>query len=137
VDTIISHSADETFRRAQDFARELRRGDVLALAGELGGGKTQFVKGVASGLGHDDAVTSPTFTLIHEYTRGRLPLYHFDFYRAENAAEILRLGFDDYLGENGIVAIEWADKFPDLLPATARWIRFRLRPDGAREITLA
>jgi tRNA threonylcarbamoyladenosine biosynthesis protein TsaE len=134
VDTIISHSAQETFSFGEKIAARLVRGDVLALVGELGAGKTQFVKGVAAGLGHGDAVTSPTFTLIHEYAGGRLPLHHFDFYRAEDADDILRIGFDDYLAGEGIVAIEWADKFPALLPARAHWLRFRMLTDDGREI---
>jgi tRNA threonylcarbamoyladenosine biosynthesis protein TsaE len=137
VDTIISHSPEDTHALGERVAARVKSGDVLALAGELGAGKTQFVKGLALGLGHDEPVTSPTFTLIHEYSGGHLPLYHFDFYRAENAAEILRIGFDDYLGENGVLAIEWADKFPQLLPSTAQWIHFRMRPDGTHEIVVA
>ena len=136
VDTIISHNADATFHLGERIAARLQSGDLLAPAGELGAGKTQFVKGLVAGLGHHDPVTSPTFTLIHEYAGGRLPLFHFDFYRAENAADILRIGFDDYLGENGILAIEWADKFPELLPAAAQWIRFQMLPDRTRKIIL-
>jgi tRNA threonylcarbamoyladenosine biosynthesis protein TsaE len=135
VDTIISRSAQETFVLGEKVGSEAEPGAVLALVGELGAGKTQFVKGVAAGLGSTDPVTSPTFTLIHEYADGRVPLYHFDFYRPEHADEILRIGFDDYLASGGILAIEWADKFPELLPRSARWIRFVVREDDQREIT--
>ena len=119
------------------MAAQLKAGDVLALAGELGAGKTQFVKGVAAGLGHGDSVTSPTFTLIHEYIGGRLALYHFDFYRADEANEIAGIGFDDYLADEAVLAIEWADKFPELLPSDARWFRFRILENGTREIVVS
>jgi tRNA threonylcarbamoyladenosine biosynthesis protein TsaE len=115
-------------------AAPLRRGDVLALCGELGAGKTHFVKGVAAGLGTSAEITSPTFTLIHEYPGGRLPLYHFDFYRLEDEDEALKIGLDEYLDGDGVCIIEWADKFPGLLPGHTRWFRFNHLPDGARAI---
>lgn len=130
----ISHSPAETFELGRLAATELRGGEVFALVGELGSGKTHFVKGLAAGLGYRDEVTSPTFTLVHEHLGGRFPLYHFDFYRLATAEETLRLGFDDYLEGNGILAIEWADKFPGLLPATARWVQFRIATADTREI---
>src|SRR5690349_16704452 len=95
--TIISRSADETVALGRAQATLLRRGDVLALCGDLGAGKTHFVKGLAAALGTDAAVTSPTFTLIHEYPGGRLPLYHFDFYRLDDEDEALKIGLDEYL----------------------------------------
>ncbi len=107
---------------------------MLALVGELGAGKTQFVKGLAVGLGYPGEVTSPTFTLIHEYHGGRLPLYHFDFYRLESEDEALQLGLDEYLAGQGICVIEWADKFPRLLPPTARWLHFAITGDRERTI---
>ncbi len=119
--TITSHSPAETFAHGRTLAASLKPGDVLALDGDLGAGKTHLVKGIAAGLGCDADVTSPTFTLVHEYTGGRLPLFHFDFYRLETEDEALRLGLDDYLAENGVVVIEWAGKFPALLPAGTRW----------------
>lgn len=122
------------FGRAQ--GAQLRRGDVLALCGELGAGKTHFVKGVAAALGTEAAVTSPTFTLIHEYPGGRLPVYHFDFYRLEDEDEAIKIGLDEYLDGDGVCLIEWADKFPGLLPPHTRWFRFTHHPDGARAIEL-
>ena len=115
-------------------AAQLRRGDVLALCGELGAGKTHFVKGVADGLATTTEITSPTFTLIHEYIGGRLPLYHFDFYRLEDEDEALKIGLDEYLDGDGVCVIEWADKFPGLLPVHTRWLHFSHREDGARVI---
>jgi tRNA threonylcarbamoyladenosine biosynthesis protein TsaE len=135
VASIISHSPAETFEAACTIAATLRGGDVLALCGDLGAGKTHFVKGLAAGLGGSaDEVTSPTFTLIHEYTGCRPPLYHFDLYRLETADELLRLGLDDYLESGGILALEWADKFPEVLPKGTRWLHFSHREDGARVI---
>lgn len=132
--TITSHSPEETFELGRRVALTLCGGEVLALDGDLGAGKTQFVKGVAAGLGCDGDVTSPTFTLIHEYTGGRLPLYHFDFYRMESEDEVLQVGLDDYLGSGGVLAIEWAGKFPVLLPKATRWFRFRVGAGETREI---
>lgn len=132
--TTISQSAEETIAFGQSVAATLRRGDVLALCGELGAGKTHFVKGITSGLGADAAVTSPTFTLIHEYFGGRLPAYHFDFYRLDDEDEALKIGLDEYLDGDGVCLIEWADKFPALLPPHTRWLRFSHREDGARVI---
>jgi tRNA threonylcarbamoyladenosine biosynthesis protein TsaE len=133
--TIISHSPEETWRLGRDEAARLRAGDVLALAGDLGAGKTQWVKGLAAGLRSDAEVTSPTFTLIHEYAGGRLPLYHIDCYRLERAEELLAIGLDDYLDGRGALVIEWADKFPALIPRQARWVRFAIAARDDREIT--
>ncbi len=132
--TTISRSAEETIAFGEHIAATLRRGDVLALCGELGAGKTHFVKGVAAALGAGTAVTSPTFTLIHEYPGGRLPVYHFDFYRLEDEDEALKIGLDEYLDGDGVCLIEWAEKFPALLPPHTRWLRFTHRDDGARQI---
>lgn len=132
--SIISHSAAETFACGVRCAAGLQRGAVLALVGELGAGKTHFVKGLAHGLGAPGEVTSPTFTLVHEYRGGRLPLYHFDSYRLDAAEQLLDIGLDEYLNGDGVTALEWADKFPELLPAEAAWIRFRLRENEEREI---
>lgn len=131
---IISHSPSETFEHGRALAGTLRAGDVLALDGELGAGKTHFVKGIAAGLGCADDVTSPTFTLVHEYTGGRLPLFHFDFYRLDNENETLRLGFDDYLGAGGVLVIEWAGKFSALLPSGTRWFQLRAGEGDVRYI---
>ena len=131
---IISHNPAETFYLGQAFGKTVKAGEVIALCGDLGAGKTHFVKGLASGLGHLEEVTSPTFTLIHEYIGGRLPLYHFDCYRLETEDEVLRIGLDDYLCSEGVIAMEWADKFPALMPLTTRWITFRVGLGDLREI---
>ena len=132
--TIISRDPAETLALGRAEGERSRGGEVIALSGELGAGKTQFVKGLVAGLGAAVEVTSPTFTLIHEYVGGRLPVYHFDLYRLNSAAEAIALGIDEYLEGGGVSVIEWADKFPELLPARTRWFRFSHRPDGVREI---
>lgn len=132
--TITSHSAADTFALGQTMATILHPGDVVALDGDLGAGKTHFVKGLAAGLGHTGEVTSPTFTLVHEYTGGRVPLFHFDFYRLESEEEMLRIGLDDYLDAGGIAAIEWASKFPALLPKGTKWLRFSVGAGDERTI---
>ena len=117
----------------REIGEGLEAGTVLALQGDLGAGKTHFTKGLAAGLGCSSEVTSPTFTLVHEYPGGRLPLYHFDFYRMESEEEVLRVGWDEYLDEDGILVIEWPDKFPGLMPAAV--IRFTFEHDcGGRVV---
>jgi tRNA threonylcarbamoyladenosine biosynthesis protein TsaE len=110
-------------------------GSVLALKGDLGSGKTLFVKGVVAGLGSSADVTSPTFTILHEYRGGRLPVYHFDLFRVENQQALSRLGLDDYFFGDGISVIEWADRFPEFVPEQARWIFFEIKSETHRAIT--
>ena len=117
------------------YGAKAAKGDVFALAGDLGAGKTQFVKGFVAGMGSDADVTSPTFVLVHEYGGGRLPVYHFDFYRLESRDAILRLGFDDYVYGDGVSLIEWADRHPDLIPRHARRLSFELKDENTRLIT--
>jgi tRNA threonylcarbamoyladenosine biosynthesis protein TsaE len=111
----------ETEALAQRFAGELTPGDVLAFYGNLGSGKTFFIKALCRALGVEQEATSPTFTIINEY-RGKadLVIYHFDFYRLENSAELANLGLDDYFYNDYICVIEWADKIRRFLPP-ARW----------------
>lgn len=129
-------SPDETFALARAFARKLHPKDVLALTGELGAGKTCFVQGLAAGLGVplDCYVRSPSFTLMNEYGGGRLPLYHFDFYRLNDAAELADLGLEEYFDGEGVTVIEWADRFPRELPAYAIRIEFRIVDETTRII---
>jgi len=112
----MSESEQETLSLASRFAGELKAGDVVALWGDLGAGKTQFVKGIARQLGIPaESVTSPTFTLIHEY-EGRLPLYHFDFYRLQQIEEALEIGVEEYFWGEGVCVVEWPDIITPLLP---------------------
>jgi tRNA threonylcarbamoyladenosine biosynthesis protein TsaE len=110
--TIITHSEDETAAAGRDLAAGLSAGDVVLLYGDLGAGKTAFVRGLAEGLEVSrDEVSSPTFTLIQEYRGGRLPLFHVDLYRIEDPREFDELGLDE-IAEDGVLAIEWADRYP-------------------------
>ena len=128
----------ETLAAGRAVADTLRAGDVLGLVGGLGAGKTHFVKGLAAGLGLDpEMVTSPTFTLLHEYRApgARLPLFHADFYRLEHAAEAGTLGLEELWDEGaGITAVEWADRFPGLFPPGTRWLWFAAGAEGERLI---
>jgi tRNA threonylcarbamoyladenosine biosynthesis protein TsaE len=136
VATFISNSPAETEAIGRQFAKELNVGSILALEGELGSGKTQFTKGLIAGLESSAPVTSPTFTIIHEYPGGRLPIYHFDFFRLENRKSVAQLGLDDYFFGDGVSVIEWADRFPEFIPEQARWILFEIRSENARMISV-
>ena len=111
-----SNSADETELIASKLAKILKPGDIIALYGTLGSGKTCFVRGLAKGLGIDAGVKSPSYNIINEYP-GDTPLYHIDFYRLETESEIESTGWLDYLENNGIIAIEWAERIESQLPA--------------------
>ena len=134
--TFISNNPAETEEIGGRFANNVAKGSVLALKGELGSGKTLFTQGLVAGLESDAAVTSPTFTIVHEYQGGRLPVYHFDFFRVENPESALRLGLEDYFFSDGVSVIEWADRFPELIPEQARWISFEIKSERQRIITL-
>ena len=125
---------EATSEWGRTLAASLEPGSIIGLCGHLGAGKTQAVKGMVAGLGSHADVTSPTFTLVHEYLDGRIPIYHFDFYRMQRPEEVLSLGWDDYLDEPGVVLVEWADLFPSLLPESARWFRLEATPDGQRQV---
>jgi tRNA threonylcarbamoyladenosine biosynthesis protein TsaE len=116
--TIISHSPAETEALGEQLGRTAQRGLVVSLSGELGAGKTQFVRGVARGLGAAARVHSPTFTLINEYSGGRLTLFHLDLYRLETADQIRSAGVEEYLSPDGVAIIEWAERL-DLLTRLA------------------
>lgn len=111
----ISADVRDTQRLATRLGELAAPGTVLVLEGPLGAGKTSFVQGLAKGLGITEVVNSPTFTLIKEYS-GRIPLYHFDFYRLQTPAELWDLGFDEYLAGEGVCALEWGERFLQLLP---------------------
>jgi tRNA threonylcarbamoyladenosine biosynthesis protein TsaE len=121
-----SKHPSETRRLAAEFALSTREGDVIVLTGDLGAGKTEFVKGLAHGLGSSQPVSSPTFTLVQEYRGGRLPLFHMDFYRLESEAELIEIGLDDYLSAGGVCVIEWGEKFSSSLPPDFTTVSIRL-----------
>ena len=114
------------------FAERAVDGTVIALVGDLGAGKTHWTKGLVAGLGCDAEVTSPTFGLVHEYTGGRLPVFHFDFHRIDTPEEVLAIGWDEYIDREGVVVAEWAGKFPALMPYGTHWIHIEATEDGGR-----
>ncbi len=111
----ITSSVEETEAAGREFAAQLRPGDVVALRGGLGAGKTAFVRGIASLLAPEARVSSPTFALMHEYA-GEMPLYHFDLYRIPDAEELWSIGFEEFLGREGVVLIEWSENAEGELP---------------------
>ena len=129
----VCSTPEETRALGARFAGELPAGAVVSLEGPLGAGKTQFVKGFASAQGHGGEVSSPTFTLVHEYAGGARPLVHFDWYRLDEAGEVAGLGWDDYLESGETLLVEWGDRFPELLPPGAWRVRFEIR-DSARAV---
>lgn len=116
---IESFSEEQTFAFARELGEKAKKGQVYALDGDLGTGKTVFTKGFAVGLGIEEPVSSPTFTIVQEYDDGRLPLYHFDVYRIGDVEEMDEIGFEDYLYGDGICFIEWAKFVEELLPESS------------------
>ena len=132
---IVSNSEQETRDIASALARDLTMGSVLLLSGDLGAGKTAFVRGLADGLGIDPGdVTSPTFTLVHEYRGGRLPLIHVDLYRLESA-DLDEIGLDQDLAASGVVAVEWSERLSRPIPG-ARAVRIVERGGDRRDIQI-
>jgi tRNA threonylcarbamoyladenosine biosynthesis protein TsaE len=133
--TITTHSESETAAAGRDLAPSLEAGSVVLLIGDLGAGKTAFVRGIAEGLGvSPDEVSSPTFTLMQEYRGGRVPLVHVDLYRLDDPREIEDLGLEE-LGETCVLAIEWAEKLPRRV-AGAVHVYIEHRAGDARQVTI-
>ncbi len=132
-----SKNTSETIRLGKKVGTLLQPGDVVALVGELGAGKTQFIKGLATGVGVGKStyVSSPSFTLIHEYP-GSVPFYHIDLFRLESQKEAEGLGLEDYLHGRGITAVEWADKIPSLLPKELLWVHIIYKGKSTRSIDM-
>ena len=128
-------SVEEMMELGAAAARVAEAGAVIGLVGDLGAGKTHWVKGFVAEMGCGAEVTSPTFGLVHEYRGGRLPVSHFDFYRLGSAEELVALGWDEYLEDGGVVVAEWADKFPSLMPPETRWNYFKIDADGVRIVS--
>jgi tRNA threonylcarbamoyladenosine biosynthesis protein TsaE len=137
--TLLSKSPDETFRIGQIMAGGLEPGDVVALSGELGAGKTCLTQGIASGLGvpEEYAVTSPTFTLINEYPGRQLALYHLDLYRLAGCADLIEMGFDEYLSGRGVMVIEWAEKATEAVPTDALFVAMTYLEENVRKIEIS
>ncbi len=132
---IESHGAAETRRIGRLLGHLLKAGAVVALSGELGSGKTQFIKGLANGLGVDRRyqVASPSFVLINEYP-GKIPLYHLDLYRLSRGEELEELGLEEYFYGSGVAAIEWAEKATLYVPSESIWIDIRWKGTNRRQL---
>lgn len=125
-----THNTAETEALGVRLAERLHAGDVIALRGDLGTGKTALTRGIAAGLGVTERVTSPTFTVVNEYLSGRLPLFHFDMYRLGSAEELFDIGWEDYLARGGVCAVEWSERVTEALDKP---IVVELRRDSADE----
>jgi len=132
---IITNSERETFELGYKIGTKLKKGDVISLNGDLGAGKTHLTKGIAAGLGVDDYITSPTFTIVNEYF-GRLPLYHFDVYRIDDIYEMYEIGFEEYLYGDGVCVVEWGDMVEELLPKNKIYIYIKKIDDNVREVQI-
>ena len=125
----LSHSVEETEALGEALGRKLQPGAVVAYFGGLGMGKTAFTRGLARGLGCTGRVTSPTFTIVNEY-EGRIPLFHFDMYRLEDADALFDIGWEDYLDRNGVCAVEWSERVTEALPPETLYVTFARRPEA-------
>ena len=126
----------ETIQLGEYFATFIEKGDVFAFVGELASGKTTFIKGILKGLNFDKPVTSPTFTLVNEYD-AKYPVIHIDCYREDELERWIKLGMNDYMDEENVVIIEWADKMISLLPINTIQIRFTHKSITSRKIILS
>ncbi len=131
-----THSPQETRSLGEKLAAHLRTGDVLLLLGDLGAGKSELTRGIAQGLGVQTPVTSPSFTILNVYDEGRVPLYHFDWYRLNSADELYEMGMDEYLGGDGIAVVEWPSQCPEAIPETRLAVELTPLGDTDREIIL-
>lgn len=131
----MTHSPEETEALGQALGQTLKGGEIVAYTGDLGAGKTAFTRGLARGLGITMQVTSPTYTLVNEYTGGRLELFHFDMYRLGSSEELFDIGWDDYLLRGGVCAVEWSENVADALE-DAIWVRISRLDDDTRQIEI-
>ena len=132
----VTQDPEETIQLGEHFATFVEKGDVFSFVGELASGKTTFIKGILKGLNFDKPVTSPTFTLVNEYD-AKFPVIHIDCYREDEQERWIKLGMNDYMDEENVVIIEWADKMKSLLPINTIQIQFRHQSITSREITLS
>ena len=131
----ITHSPEETERLGKALAALLQPGDIIAYRGDLGAGKTAFTRGLAKGLGCQEQVTSPTYTIVNEYLSGRLPLFHFDMYRLASSDDLWSIGWEDYLDRGGVCAVEWSENVDDAME-NALWVTLESLGGDDRRITL-
>lgn len=129
-----SHSEEDTLELAQNFESEKFPNMIICLNGELGSGKTLFVKGIAQALGINESITSPTFTIVKEYLDGEMPLYHFDVYRLDGNTD--GVGIEEYFEKNGLVVIEWANTISDILPKERLDIKFKVIGENKRVLVI-
>jgi tRNA threonylcarbamoyladenosine biosynthesis protein TsaE len=136
--TITTASESETIQLGHKLGALLEEGDVVGLVGELGSGKTWLTKGIALGLGVKDetVITSPSFALVNEY-EGRVTLFHMDVYRLESLSELLSAGLEEYLYSQGVVVLEWADRWPEILTEQSLTVELRIINEHQRRITLS
>jgi tRNA threonylcarbamoyladenosine biosynthesis protein TsaE len=113
----IINNVEDTLKLGKELGSRVKAGDIICLTGDLGAGKTHFSKGIALGLGIEEHITSPTFTIVNEYESGRLKLYHFDVYRVNDPDEIYAIGFDEYIFDKGVSIIEWSNYIEELIPS--------------------
>ena len=132
---INTHSVEETEQAGQAIAKTLTPGSVVALYGDLGAGKTAFVRGMAKGLNSPSRVTSPTFTIVNEYS-GSLELFHFDMYRLGSSDELFDIGWEDYLARGGVCVVEWSENVSDAFDGTEIRVTIDKLSDTDRKITL-
>ena len=130
----VTTSPEETEALGEALAGRLTPGTVIAFTGDLGAGKTAFVRGLARGLGVRERVTSPTFTIVNEYEGGRLPLFHFDMYRLGSADELFDIGWEDYLARGGVCAVEWSENVSDALDGDCLRVDIRRGGDDSQRI---
>ena len=132
----VTQDPQETIQLGEHFATFVENGDVFSFVGELASGKTTFIKGILKGLNFDKPVTSPTFTLVNEYD-AKFPVIHIDCYREDEQERWIKLGMNDYMDEENVVIIEWADKMKSLLPVNTIQIQFSHKSINSREIFLS
>ena len=133
--TITTNSEAETIREGEKLGMKLKPGAVVALHGDMGAGKTAFVRGLAVGLSIDMVVSSPTFTIVNEYP-GDTPLFHFDMYRLESASELFDIGWDDYHDRGGVCAVEWSENVPGAFPPDAVMVNIEIISDSVRHLDI-
>ena len=132
----ISNSVEDANKIAKEFARTIEPGQIVLLVGDLGAGKTAFVKGVVKALhGDPDQVTSPTFTIVNEYSLDDFPIYHFDLYRLENPNELYNIGFEEYFYGSGVCFIEWPERASDFFDDSVIVVNIKKLGDNKREIS--
>jgi tRNA threonylcarbamoyladenosine biosynthesis protein TsaE len=133
--TVITNIEDETIREGEKLGRKLKPGAIVALYGELGAGKTAFTRGLATGLGIEVSVSSPTFTIVNEYP-GKIPLFHFDMYRLESDTELFDIGWDDYHDRGGVCAVEWSEKVPGAFPPDTIFVKLENLGGDSRRLEI-